>query len=154
MIAFDFTVTGDPVEDSLVCAINDQNIFSLPAKFAPDGRTVSTDMMDVSAYAGQNVELFFGLVGGTSTNCQVAVDGIRFIIEPPPRVAISSTAGQAVIQWPASATGWSLETSDNLVTNSWQTVPVDSGVSIGNGVITLEQPMIDPERFYRLREGP
>lgn len=154
MMAFDFTVTGDPLDDRLACAINDQNVFTLPAKFAPDGQTVSTDMMDVSAYAGQNVELFFGLVGGTSTNCQVAVDGIRFITIPPPQVAISSVAGKAIIQWPSAATGWVLETSDNLVSNSWQTVPTDNSVTVSDGVVTLEQPMTDRKRFYRLRRNP
>ena len=154
LMAFDFTVTGDPQDDSVACAINDQNLFTLPGKFAPDGQTVSTDMMDVSAYAGQSVELFFGLVGGTSTSCQVAVDGIRFITVPPPRLVMSSAAGKTVLQWPAAATGWLLETSDTLSTENWQTVPIDSGVTISDGIMMLEQPMADKQRFYRLRKSP
>lgn len=48
-LAFDFTVTGQPAEDRIVCAINDQNAFNLPAKFAPDNVPSSTDLIDVSA---------------------------------------------------------------------------------------------------------
>lgn len=37
LMAFDFTVTGDPVEDCVACAANGQSVFTLQAKFAPDG---------------------------------------------------------------------------------------------------------------------
>ncbi len=154
LMAFDFTVTGDPQEDSIACAINDQNVFTLPAKFAPDGQAVSTDMIDVSAYAGQSVELFFGLVGGTSTNCQVSVDGVRFITVPQPQLAISLAAGNTVLQWPASATGWVLETSESLTTGNWQAVPTDSAVTVSNGLAILQQPTTGKQKFYRLRRGP
>ena len=36
LMAFDFTVTGDPQEDHIACAINDENVFALPARFALD----------------------------------------------------------------------------------------------------------------------
>ncbi len=153
LMAFDFTVTGDPQEDRIACAINDQNVFTLPAKFAPDGQPVSTDMFDVSAYAGQSVELFFGLTGGTSTNCQVAIDGVRFITIPQPKLALGTTGSNAVLKWPAAASGWILETSTSLAPGSWQTVPTDSGVTIGSGVATLEQLIVDQKRFYRLRKA-
>lgn len=63
LMAFDFTVSGEPAEDRISCAINEQNVFTLPAKFAPDGTPVSTDLIDVSAYAGKTVEFFFGVWG-------------------------------------------------------------------------------------------
>ena len=153
MMAFDFTVTGDPVGDSIACAVNGKNIFTLPAKFAPDGSPVSTDMMDISAYAGQSVELFFGLVGGTSTNCQVAIDGIRFITIPQPKVGLAASGANVAVKWPAAAVGWILETSDTLAPNSWQPVPM-TGVTVGQGVATIVQPGSGPKRFYRLRRGP
>lgn len=34
MMAFDFTVTGDPQVVKIACAINDENVFTLPAKYA------------------------------------------------------------------------------------------------------------------------
>ena len=106
------STTGDPVDDSIACAVNGQNIFTLPAKFAPDGLPVSTDMMDISAYAGQSVEWFFGLVGGTSTNCQVAIDGIRFITIPQPKVGVVASGANVAVKWPAAAVGWVLETGN------------------------------------------
>ena len=153
MIAFDFTVTGDPVDDSIACAVNGQNIFTLPAKFAPDGSPVSTDMMDISAYAGLSVELFFGLVGGTSTNCQVAIDGIRFITIPQPKVGLAANGPNVLVKWPAAAVGWILETSTTLAPNSWQPVPL-VGVTVASGVATIEQPVSGAKRFYRLRRSP
>ena len=154
MMAFDFTVTGDPVEDKIACAINDQNVFTLPAKFAPDGKPVSTDMIDVSAYAGQSIELFFGLAGGTSTNCQLAIDGLRFVTVPAPKVGVAITGTNAAVKWPAAASGWTLESSDTLAPGSWQTVPVGSGVSLDSGVATLLDPISSLKKFYRLRKNP
>jgi hypothetical protein len=153
-MAFDFAVTGDPQDDRIACAINDQNVFTLPAKFAPDGQPVSTDMIDVSAYAGQSVELFFGLTGGTSTNCEVAIDGVRFITIPPPRVALGVVGTNVAIKWPAAATGWVLETSVSLLPGSWQAVPTDTGVTADKGVATLGLPKTGPKGFYRLRRTP
>lgn len=154
MLAFDFTVTGDPSEDRIACAINEQNLFSLPAKFAPDGSPVSTDMMDVSAYAGQTVELFFGLSGGTSTDCEVAIDGIRFITIPKPKVALGLAAANVQVKWPAAASGWVLESTTTLSPADWQAEPLDAGVSAESGVLTLEQPINSSRKFYRLRRTP
>ena len=153
-MAFDFTVTGDPQEDKIACAINDQNVFTLPAKFAPDGQPVSTDMIDVSAYAGQSIELFFGLAGGTSTNCEVAIDGLRFITVPPPKIALAPAGANVAIKWPAAASGWVLESTDALAPANWQTVSTASGVVVESGVATLEELMSGPRKFYRLRRGP
>ncbi len=152
MMAFDFTVNGDPVNDSIACAVNGQNIFTLPAKFAPDGSPVSTDMMDISAYAGQGVELFFGRVGGTSTNCQVAIDGIRFITIPQPKVGIAASGPNVAVKWPAAAVGWVLESSETLAPNSWQPVPM-TGLTVVSGVATIERPISSTRRFYRLRRN-
>jgi hypothetical protein len=150
LMAFDFTVTGDPVEDSIACAVNGQNVFALQAKFAPDGSPVSTDMIDVSAFAGQTVELFFGLVGGTSTNCTAAIDGIRFITIPQPAVKVDVVGQDARVSWPAAAMGWVLESSDTLAPESWQAVPPD-GVVVVDGIASIIEPRSDQKRFYRLR---
>ena len=153
LMAFDFTVTGDPQEDSVACAVNGQNVFTLPAKFAPDGSPVSTDMIDISAYAGQSVELFFGLVGGTSTNCAVAVDGVRFITIPQPKVGLVASGANVAVKWPAAAVGWVLETSDTLAPGSWQPVPM-TGVTVEQGVATIPQAVSGPQKFFRLRRNP
>ncbi len=154
MMAFDFTVTGDPSEDRIACAINEQNLFTLPAKFAPDGSPVSTDMMDVSAYAGQTVELFFGLAGGTSTDCEVAIDGIRFITIPKPKMAMTRVGVNVQVKWPAAASGWVMESSTTLAPGSWQAEPLTTGVTAESGVLTLEQTPTSAKKFYRLRRTP
>ena len=154
MMAFDFTVTGDPVEDKIACAINDQNVFTLPAKFAPDGKPVSTDMMDVSAYAGQSIELFFGLAGGTSTNCQLAIDGLRFVTVPAPKVGVAILGANAAVKWPAAASGWVLESSETLAIGSWQPVPLGSGPAAQSGVLSIQEAVTGLKKFYRLRRSP
>lgn len=154
MMAFDFTVTGDPVDDKIACAINDQNVFTLSAKFAPNGTPASTDMIDVSAYAGQNIELFFGLAGGTSTNCELAIDGLRFITVPTPKVAVGVAAGTASVKWPAAASNWTLESSETLAQGSWQPVPLATGLTLDSGVATLQEAVSLPKKFYRLRRNP
>ena len=153
-LAFDFTVTGQPVEDRIVCAINDANVFNLPAKFAPDGVPSSTDLIDVSALAGQDIELLFGLTGGTSTNCEVAIDGVRFITVPQPKIGIVDAAPNLLLKWPAAATGWILEATDSLAPANWQAVPMDAGVAVDSGVVTFQQPKIGPRKFYRLKRTP
>lgn len=153
LMAFDFTVTGDPMEDYVACAVNGQNVFTLPAKFAPDGSPVSTDMIDISAYAGQSVELFFGLVGGTSTNCAMAVDGVRFITIPQPKVGLVASGSNVAVKWPAAAVGWILETSDTLAPGSWQPVAM-TGVTVEQALATIAQPVSGPKQFYRLRRSP
>jgi hypothetical protein len=153
LMAFDFTVTGDPVDDRIACAVNGQNLFTLPAKFAAEGEPMSTDLMDVSAYAGQTIEVFFGLAGGTSTDCEVAIDGLRFITVPMPKVAIAREGANAQVKWPAAATGWLLESSDTLAPGSWQPVPM-TGTTLFGGVATLDQPLVGPRKFYRLRRNP
>ena len=152
-MAFDFTVTGEPVEDSIACALNGQNVFTLPAKFAPDGSPVSTDLIDVSDLAGQTVELFFGLVGGTSTNCTATFNGLRFITIPQPTVKVQVNGPDATVSWPAAAVGWVLESSDTLAPDSWHPVPM-TGVVAQEGAARLTQPLASPQRFYRLRQSP
>ena len=154
LMAFDFTVTGEPADDCMACAVNGQNVFTLPARFAPDGSPVSTDMIDISAYAGQSVELFFGLVGGTSTSCAVAVDGIRFITIPQPKVGLAVSGSSVAVKWPAAAVGWVLESTDSLAQPNWLAVPVNTGVVVDSGVATLVQPVSEAIRFFRLRRNP
>jgi hypothetical protein len=154
LMAFDFTVTGDPVDDRIACAVNGRSVFTLAAKFAPEGEPMSTDLIDVSAYAGQAIEVFFGLAGGTSTNCQVEIDGLRFVTVPTPKVAVGVAAGTASVKWPAAASGWTLESSETLALGSWQTVPTGTGLTLDSGVATLQEAVSLPKKFYRLRRNP
>lgn len=151
-LAFDFTVTGDPVEDRIACAINDENLFTLAARFTEPGQVTSTDLLDISKWAGQTVEIFFGFTGGTSSGCEVAIDGLRFQTMPPPRVAVSTQGGQLRVAWPATASGWLLESSPDLTPGSWQPEPLNAAV-LEEGMSVLEGPVQNTKKFFRLRRN-
>ncbi len=150
-LTFDFTVTGDPVNDLIACAINEKNLFTLPARFSPDGSPVSTDFMDVSAYAGQDVELYFGLVGGTSIGCTLTIDGIRFVTIPTPKLTATITGNQVRLIWPAAATGWVPQCNTSLAPEGWQDVALPESVVAQDGVVTLDRPKLPAREFFRLR---
>lgn len=150
-LVFDFTVTGDPAEDQIVCAINEQNLFTLPARFAPDGSPESTDFLDISAYAGQEVELYFGLVGGTSSGCALAIDGIRFVTVPLPKLSATVTGDQVRLNWPVAATGWIPQRNPGLAPEGWEDVALPETITTADGVVTLDTPRSLPREFFRLR---
>lgn len=150
-LVFDFTVTGQPASDLIACAVNEQNLFTLPARFAPDGSPVSTDFLDISAYAGQEVELYFGLVGGTSSGCTLAIDGIRFVTIPIPKLAATMVGDQVRLQWAAAATGWIPQHNPGLMPEGWQDVPLPEAITAVDGVVTLERPRLPTKEFFRLR---
>ena len=77
-MAFNFIIGGDPVDDVLVFGIETNNLFSLEAKYIPTNSVSGSRLIDVSAWAGTTNELFFGLMGGTSTNATLQIDNIRF----------------------------------------------------------------------------
>jgi pimeloyl-ACP methyl ester carboxylesterase len=77
-MAFDFIVAGDPVDDVMVCGIGTNNLFSLEAKYIPTNSVSASRLIAVTAWAGTTNELFFGLMGGTSTNAELQIDNIRF----------------------------------------------------------------------------
>ena len=83
-MAFDFSISGDPVDDVLVCGLGTNSLFSLEAKYIPTNTVSSSGLLDVSAWAGMTNELFFGFMGGTSTNATLQIDNIRFYSFSPP----------------------------------------------------------------------
>ena len=70
VMAFDFIVEGDPVDDVLVCGIGETNLFSLEAKYIPTNTISASRLIDVSTWAGTTNELFFGFMGKTSTEAR------------------------------------------------------------------------------------
>ena len=150
-LVFDFTVTGDTGEDQVVCAINEQNLLTLAARFAPDGSPVSTDFLDISAYAGQEVEIYFGLVGGTSNGGSLAIDGIRFVTVPLPKLSATPIGNQIRLNWPAAAAGWVLQRNPGLSPEGWEDVTLPESVTTVDGVVTLDRPRSLQKEFFRLR---
>jgi hypothetical protein len=150
-LAFDFTVTGDPGDDQIVCAVNEQNLFTLPARFAPDGSPVSTDFLDVSAYSGQEVELYFGLVGGTSSGSTLSIDGLRFVTVPLPALEAAVTGNQVRLTWPAAASGWVPQRNATLDPGTWEDVSLDGSAVTEEGTVVLDRPKTLEREFFRLR---
>ena len=150
MLAFDFTVRGNVGNDCIACAVNGQNVFNLPANVIPKDAVQSTDPLDISTFAGQTIELYFGLTGGTSPDCTLEIDGIRFVTIPQPTLVMTDQGDHLELNWPAAAVGWFLETSPDLTAGSWQEVIPDQNSTVANGVMTCPQPRTTDKNFYRL----
>lgn len=148
VMAFDFTVQGDPVDDVLVCGIGETNLFSLEAKYVPTNAVSASRLIDVSAWSGQQVELFFGLMGGTSSNATLQVDNIRFYSLQAPRLDIALSAGALLLSWPASAGGCALQTSATLDPLAWETVTNLPAICADRYLLTNNWS--DHTRFFRL----
>lgn len=150
MLAFDFVLEGDGKDDALVFGINGTNLFTLATKFIPAGVTNTSSFLDVSGYAGTTNELFFGILGGTSTNCTVRVEGIRFLAFSLPALAITSDAnGTTALSWPSTASGFVVETATNLSGGPWNAVTNTPALFGGRYTVTNSWP--DQTRFFRLR---
>jgi hypothetical protein len=150
MLAFDFTLAGDAKEDALVFGINGTNLFTLAGKYIPAGVTNTSPFLDVSAFAGKTNEFFFGILGGTSTNCTVQVERIRFLAFAPPTLAIAvTTNGTTLLSWPSTASGLVLESAVNLDADSWS--PVTNSPTLFGGRFAVTAPFTDQSRFFRLR---
>ena len=69
---------------------------------------------------------------------------------PAPPLSISSSGNAVIITWPTNtSTGYVLQSSTNLDSGSWNTVPGRVGVS--NGVFEVTVPTSGPTTFYRLK---
>ena len=150
-LTFEFTVSGDGRDDSVVCGVNGTNVFTLQTKLLAEDVPASSSLIDVSAYAGRNVELFFGLLGGTSTNCSVTVENIRFSVLPPPALSMVLGGGQYLVRWPASASGFVLESSGALSETNAAWTTVTNAPVVVDFLNMVTNDVSGGSRFYRLR---
>jgi hypothetical protein len=148
-MAFDFDVNGDPLNDWLVCGIGTNNLFSLEAKYVPTNQFSTSRLIDVSAWVGSTNELFFGFLGGTSTNALLQIQNIRFYSLQPPQFAIKQAGNDFLITWPNTAAGFAVQTTTSLTTPDWETVTNVPLIMNSNYVIKNISP--DQMRFFRLR---
>ena len=150
-LSFDFMIQGNGAGDSFAAAVNGTNVFSLPLNLLQTNVVMNSGPIHVSAYAGTNIELFLGIVGGTSTNASLTVSGIRLYSIAPPMLQAQMSGNNFVLTWPLSASDYVLQTSTNLTdTNSWTAVPnVPAIVNLQNAVTN---PISDGARFYRLKK--
>jgi Carboxypeptidase regulatory-like domain len=149
-MAFDFSVSGNPFDDVMVCGIATSNLFSLEAKYIPTNVYSTSRLMDVSAWAGATNELFFGLMGGTSTNATLEIENIRFFALEAPRLDIALAGSIFVLSWPESAAGYSLQSTSALAPANWQDVtniPV-----LVSGRYALTNAAGGSSGYYRLKK--
>ena len=88
-------------------------------KIAGGGGTATGGTYQVSGTIGQHD------AGSTATGGQYTLTGgfwsIVNAVQTPgvPWLSINSTGSQLVVSWPASATGWRLQTNADLATSAW-----------------------------------
>ena len=150
LFSFDFSFNGDAGEDLLSANIGQTNVFALETKFMPANTILNSGPIDVSQWAGQTVEFFFGVLGGTSTNANVTLSGMRFYeMEAPPLLA-ESFGNQIVISWPATITGFTLESAESLTANQW--IAVTNTATLVGMRSVLTNSVSGGAKFYRLRK--
>jgi hypothetical protein len=149
-MAFDFRVSGDTVDDSLVCGIGTNSLVSLQVKYIPTNVVSSSSLLDVSAWMGSTNELFFGFLGGSSTNATLEISNIRFFSLLPPNLSVQATNGHAELSWPAWAGGYVLESTAALSSNSW--LLLTNAPTIVNDRYSIEADTLGNLRFYRLKQ--
>jgi hypothetical protein len=106
-------------------------------------------LLNVSQYAGQQVELFLGIVGGTSTNAALTVSNFQFYVTLPPSLQIQLAGTNVVLTWPLSGAGYVLQSANKLTPPiSWTTVT--NVPLIVNFQYTVTNQIASGSRFYRL----
>ena len=148
-MAFDFMVEGNPMDDVLVCGIGETNLFSLEAKYIPTNTISASRLMDVSAWAGTTNELFFGFMGGTSSNATLIIENIRFYSLTEPRLDISMSGDVSLLSWPSTAGGYVVEATPSLASPTWEAMTNAPVISADRYVLT--NPWTEQSRFFRLR---
>ncbi len=144
-MAFDFSVSGDTVEDLIVCGIDNTNLFSLSAKNVTTNTVSSSRLLDVSSWQGQQVELFFGLMGGTSSNATLQIDNIRFYSFQPPVANFVSTPTNAscalIVDFIDASSGtitnWHWDFGDGTTTDMVGTSVAHTYAAPGTNAVTL-----------------
>ena len=148
-MSFDFILQGSGNNDSFQVALNGTNVLSLETSLIQTNVTMNSGLIDVSQYAGQQVILYMGIVGGTSTNAALTVNDFQFYVTLLPWLQIQLSGTNVVLSWPLSAAGYVLQTTDKLtMTNTWTTVT--NVPEIVNFEYMITNQISGDSRFYRL----
>jgi uncharacterized repeat protein (TIGR03803 family) len=82
--------------------------------------------------------------GGTGGN------GTIFSFSLPPSLTINTSGTKLVLSWPTNLTGYAVQSSTNLNSSVWESVPVTPGIT--NGEYLLIFPLRGTQQFYRLSQ--
>ena len=72
------------------------------------------------------------------------------LTEPGPRLTVSSFGGGVLVSWPVDASGFVLESADNLGSGQWAAVSETSQISGGRNVVPVSLKV--STKFYRLHK--
>ena len=150
-MSFRFRIDGDGRDDALVMGIDGTSRFTLGTQFIGHDIVERSGLISVSDVAGRKAELFFGVVGGTSTNCTVTITAVEFRSFATPALQIQLDGGVLMLTWPSSAPDWELQTAAALVGDEWQTVGVQP--SLLGGRYRVSVPSAQAVQFFRLSQA-
>jgi uncharacterized repeat protein (TIGR03803 family) len=86
---------------------------------------------------------------GTAVTGGGSGDGTVFSLVLPPQLTIVGSQTGVILTWPTNATGFTLQSTTNLVSNPlWTTV--SPGPVVLNGQNTVTNPVSSARQFYRL----
>lgn len=149
VMVFDYRMDGDPAGDNLAVGLNGTNVLRVVGRHTLQGVPQASGLIDVSHLAGTTAEVFVGITGGTSTNCAVTVENLRFHTLQAPQLAVEATEAGVRLSWPSSAMGYRLEAADALEPASWQAV--SNAPALFQGRVSVTHAATGHVRFFRLR---
>ena|SRR5579871_4904828 len=130
----------------LILRVGDAQQYSINWYKVGGGGGISTSAVySVSGTIGQQD------AGGPLTGGSYSLTGgfwALYTVQTPgaPILTITYGSNQAVVSWPSSVTGWTLQTNNNLATGAWGNY---AGVIINN-VVTNSPPV--GNLFFRLKQ--
>ncbi len=79
MMSFDFMFEGVGDDDFLSAGIGDDLLFAIEGRYITANELFDSGWLDVSAYSGQEIELFFGLNSDGVAGGIMTIEGIEFM---------------------------------------------------------------------------
>ncbi len=122
-MSFEYELENAAATDFMTMAIGAQNYFTMEAAYVDAGAWNPIPIIDVSALAGQQVQIVFALNGTGGPVGTMNIRNIQFFTPPTPTLTLQMYTGQASVTWPISAVNWTLQLSTDLSDpNGWQAV--------------------------------
>ncbi len=121
--------------------------FALQSRIAFDSPELWSSVPDLPAISGARFYVT-NSASGTTRFYRLA----RIIVGPAPQLNISKSGNDVILSWPASATGYLLESSYEVTPAAKHTV-VTIPPSIIGSIQSITLPSSASARFFRLRNG-
>jgi pimeloyl-ACP methyl ester carboxylesterase len=146
---FRFENVGD--DEFFAVGISNINLFTIEGRFIQQSNWVGSGVLNISHWADQPAELFFGVSGDTAATSVVEIGGIQFYTASTPRLEITKGESDAILSWPFSAIDYALEMADGLsASNRWQAV-TNPAVTTAEQRLVITNAISRASAFYRLK---